>query len=185
MSTSTTGRLLTADDLLRMPDDGMRYELVRGELKTMSPSGQRHGRIAQRFALRLAQFVEERNLGVVYAAETGFRLSSSPDTVRAPDVAFVTRARVEQVGDVEGFWPGAPDLAVEVLSPGDTYTEVEEKALVWLEAGARTVVVIDPRKNTLTVYRSRSDIVVLSENEVFEGFDLVPGWSLRIRELFA
>jgi Uma2 family endonuclease len=168
-----------------MPDDGKRYELVRGELKTMSPSGQRHGRIAQRFASRLSQFVEKRGLGVVYAAETGFRLSANPDTVRAPDVAFVTRARVEEVGDIEGFWPGAPDLAVEVLSPGDTYTEVEEKALVWLNAGARAVIVIDPRRSTLTVYRSRSDITVLSEEDSFEGGDLIPGWILRIGELFA
>ncbi|HEY7698569.1 MAG TPA: Uma2 family endonuclease [Vicinamibacteria bacterium] len=184
MSANTTGRLLTAEDLLSMPDDGKRYELVQGELKTMSPSGQRHGRIAQRFASRLAPFVEERGLGVVYAAETGFRLASNPDTVRAPDVAFVGRARVEKIGDVEGFWPGAPDLAVEVLSPGDTYTEVEEKALVWLQAGARIVIVVDPRKNTLTVYRSRGDIKVLSENEAFEAPDLIPGWSLRIAEVF-
>lgn len=150
----------------------------------MSPSGQRHGRITQRFSLRLARFVEERELGVVFAAETGFRVSSNPDTVRAPDVAFVSRARVAEVGDVEGFWPGVPDLAVEVLSPGDTYTEVEEKALHWVDAGTRMAVVVDPRKRTLTVYRSRTEIVVLGENELLHGGDVVPDWTLRIRELF-
>jgi Uma2 family endonuclease len=176
---------MTADELLSMRDDRFRYELVRGELKTMSPAGQKHGRITQSFALHLAQFVREHRLGVVYAAETGFRLASNPDTVRAPDVAFVTGGRAEKVGDIEGFFPGAPDLAVEVLSPTDTYTEVEEKALAWLEAGARMVVVVDPRKNTLTVYRSRSDITLLREDEVLEGGDVVPGWTLRVRELFA
>lgn len=182
---STTSRPMTADELLSMRDDRFRYELVRGELKTMSPAGKRHGRITQNFALHLAQFVKERNLGVVYAAETGFRLSSNPDTVRAPDVAFVARAREEKVGDLEGFFPGAPDLAVEVLSPTDTYTEVEEKALAWLDGGARMVVVVDPRKNTLTVYRSRSEITVLRDDEALTGGDVVPGWSLPVRDVFA
>jgi hypothetical protein len=110
---------VTADELFHMPDDGFRYELVQGELRRMNPAGNVHGRIAVRITWRLAQYVEENRLGTVYAAETGFRLASDPDTVRAPDVAFVSQARVEAVGEVEGFWPEAPDLAVEVVSPGD------------------------------------------------------------------
>lgn len=85
----------TADELLHMPDDGFRYELVRGELRQMTPAGNVHGRVAMSFAWRLARHVEENGLGTVYVAETGFKLSSDPDTVRAPDVAFVNRTRVE------------------------------------------------------------------------------------------
>ena len=136
---STTLQPMTADDLLRMPDDGFRYELVKGELRKMAPAGHEHGRVAIRFSWRLAQHVETNDLGAVYAAETGFLISTNPDTVRAPDVAFVSRKRIEGVKKAEGYWPGAPDLAVEVVSPGDTYTEVEEKAIEWLEAGTLMV----------------------------------------------
>src|ERR687897_2573260 len=117
---------VTADKLLHMPDDGFRYELVRGELRQMNLAGNVYGRITVRVTWRLAQHVEENRLGIVYASETGFRLSSNPDTVRARDVAFVSRTRVEMVGEVEGFWPEAPDLAVEVVSSGDSYTDLEE-----------------------------------------------------------
>src|SRR6266851_3686598 len=168
---STTIQTTTADDLLQMPDDGFRYELVRGELRKMSPAGQRHGRIAIRVSTSLDNHVTTNKLGAVYAAETGFLISSDPDTVRAPDVAFVSQKRIEEVGDVEGYWPGAPDLVVEVISPGDTYTEVEEKVLEWLDAGARMVVVVNPRKRAVTVYRSLTDIVVLTENETLDGGD--------------
>ena len=96
---------VTADELFHMPDDGFRYELVQGELRRMNPAGNVHGRIAVRITWRLAQYVEENRLGTVYAAETGFRLASDPDTVRAPDVAFVSQARVEAVGEVEGSGP--------------------------------------------------------------------------------
>lgn len=120
----------TADELLHMPDDGFRYELVRGELRRMTPADSQHGRIAVRITWRLARHVEENRLGNMYATETGFRIGTDPDTVRAPDVAFVSRERVEAVGEVEGFWPEAPQLAVEVISPGDSYADVEEKVFV-------------------------------------------------------
>jgi Uma2 family endonuclease len=138
---------VTGNELLHMPDDDFRYELVRGELRQMNPAGNVHGRITVRVTWRLAQHVEENRLGAVYAAETGFRLASDPDTVRAPDVAFVSQARIEAVGEVEGFWPEAPDLAVEVVSPGDSYTDVEEKVFAWLDAGTKMVVVINSRRS--------------------------------------
>src|SRR6185503_12857780 len=118
---------VTADQLLEMPDDGLRRELVRGEVRVMTPAGSQHGRIAAQILVRLSVYVAERGLGTVYAAETGFKLASDPDTVRGPDVAFVTRERAEAVGDTEKYWPGAPDLVVEVLSPDDRYHEVDEK----------------------------------------------------------
>ena len=119
---------VTADELLHIPDDGFRYELVRGELRRMPLPGNVHGRVAMSFAWRLARHVEENRLGTVYAAGTGFRLAIDPDTVRAPDVAFVSRDRVEAVGEVEGFWPEAPQLAVEVTHPA-TATRTSRRRL--------------------------------------------------------
>jgi Uma2 family endonuclease len=182
---STATQLLTAEDLLRMPEDGHRYELVKGELTKMPPAGNIHGKRTMRLGWRLARHVEANDLGVVFAAETGFRLASNPDTVRAPDVAFVIKTRVEEVGEFEGFWPGAPDLAVEVISPGDSYTEVEEKVEEYLQAGARAVWVVDPRRRTITVYRSLTDITILTENDTLEGGHLIPGFSCRVAEVFA
>ncbi len=175
----------TADELLHMPDDGFRYELVRGELRRMTPAGSEHGRITVRITWRLAKHVEENQLGTVYAAETGFRLAANPDTVRAPDVAFVSRERVEAVGEVDGFWPEAPQLAVEVISPSDSYADVEEKVFDWLNAGTKMVVVINPRQRSATVYKSPTDIAALAEAGVLDGGDVVPGLQLSLREIFA
>jgi len=175
---------MLAEELLNMPEDGFRYELVRGELKKMTPAGNEHGKITVKVTWRLAQHVEANQLGTVYAAETGFLISRDPDTVRAPDVAFVSRSRLEEVGVVEGYWPEAPDLVVEVISPNDNYSEVEEKVFDWLEAGTRMVVVVNPRQRTATTYRSSTDIRVFKEGEVLDGADVVPGWQLEIAELF-
>ena len=168
-----------------MPDDGMRHELVRGELREMSPAGNEHGYLAMKVGRLLGNHVEDNKLGWVYAAETGFKIASDPDTVRAPDAAFVSRERVEKVGRVAGFWPGAPDLAVEVVSPGDTHAEVVEKALSWLEAGCRMVLVAEPERKAVTVYRSREDIRIVTGDEAVDGADVVPGWRLPVAEIFA
>ncbi len=178
---------LTAEELLRMPDDGSRYELVEGELRKMAPAGGEHGYLALEVAAELRNHVKTNGLGRVYTAETGFKISSNPDTVRAPDAAFVSRERVEKAGRVRGYWPGAPDLAVEVVSPNDTHSEVIGKALAWLEAGSRMILVIDPEKHTVTDYRSRDEIRVLTAGagDTVEGGDVVPGWKLPVVELFA
>ena len=180
----TTTDLITADELLQMKDDGFRYELVRGELVKMSPAGHQHGRIALNFTTPLDQFVRANKLGAVYAAETGFKLAEDPDVVRAPDAAFIRRERVEEVGQTEGFWPGAPDLAAEVVSPGDTYAEVEDKIADWLDAGTRLVVVVNPSTQTVALYRSRSDIRVLTTDDVLDGGEVVPNWTLPVRDIF-
>ena len=182
--TSTT-RIFTAEELLKMPQDGFRYELVKGELHKMSPAGNKHGKQAMRIGSALFQHVETNNLGTVFAAETGFRLSSNPDTVRAPDAAFVSRQRMEESGETEGYWPGAPDLAVEVISAGDTYAEVEEKVFDWLDAGTLMVIVLNPRKRAATIYRSLTKIAVLTENDSIDGGDVVPGWKMPVKSLFA
>lgn len=178
-------KLYTAEELLRLPDDAMRRELVRGEIRTIAPAGNEHGYLALRIASRLEQHVDVNGLGRTYAAETGFKIATDPDTVRAPDVAFVGRECVEKVGRVADFWPGAPDLAVEVVSPGDTHAEVVEKSLAWLDAGCRMVLVVEPQCRIITVYRSREDIRILAGDEAVDGADVVPGWRLPVAEIFA
>ncbi len=178
-------RRTTAEELLRMPDDGFRYELVRGELRKMPPSGSEHGYLALEIAAELRNHVRANRLGRTYTAETGFRLASDPDTVRAPDAAFVSQMRLDEVGEVRGYWPSAPDLAVEVVSPNDTHTEVMEKALAWLEAGSRMVLVADAERRTVTVFRSRDDVRILTEGDTIDGADVVPGWKLPLAKLFA
>lgn len=175
---------VTAEDLLEMPDDGLRRELVRGEVRVMAPAGNVHGRTAINVSTPLDRFVREHDLGVVFAAETGFKISTDPDTVRAPDVAFIERERLEIVGEVEGYWPGAPDLAVEVVSPSDRFAELEEKIVDWLAAGTRMVLVVNPRARTVTVRTSEKEARILSEEEVLDGGEAVPGWTLPIADVF-
>src|SRR5712692_10561537 len=122
-----TDRLLTADDLWRMPDDGQRHELVAGELRTMAPTGGQHGRLISILTASLFNHVSAQHLGAVFSGDTGYVLARAPDTVRAPDVAYVRRERLIEVADETSFWPGAPDLAIQVISPSDLYTEVDEK----------------------------------------------------------
>ncbi len=180
----TTRRLMTAEELLNMPDDSFRYELVRGELRKMPPAGYVHGEYAMSVGAPLAIHVKANRLGKVYAAETGFKLGSNPDLVRAPDAAFVNRERVEEAGDALGFFPGAPDIAVEVISPSDRYTDVDEKVADWLDAGTLAVVLVDPRRRVVKVHRSMTDIVVLTEGDTLEVDDVVPGWQMPVGEIF-
>lgn len=179
---ATIENVTTAQQLLAAGDIG-RCELVRGELIMMSPAGSEHGWIVMNIAAPLAMFVKQRSLGKVFGAETGFCIGHDPDTVRAPDVAFVTAQRI---GDklAPGFFAGPPDLAVEVLSPDDRAGEVLAKVQQWLDAGCLAVWVADPRTRTVTVYRSRSEIVVLGQSETLRGGDLVPDFSLPVSELF-
>ena len=181
---TTTTRPMTADELLQMPDDGYRYELVRGELKQMSPAGNYHGMLSANVSSSLVIHVRANSLGRVYAGDTGYLISSDPDTVRAPDAAFISRERLEETGETDGYWPGAPDLVVEVISPNDRYTEVEEKVAEWLEAGARMVIVVNPRRRSVRVHRSLSDVIDLTEGDVIDGANVVPGWTLPISEIF-
>ena len=180
---AVTEKLMTAQDLLTMPSDGFRYELVQGELRKMAPAGHEHGGVAMNIAVPLGMYIKQKNLGRIYAAETGFVLSRDPDTVRAPDVAFVSKERLTNLNR-KGYFPGAPDLAVEVVSPGDVYAEVEEKVAEWLNAGTKLVWVVNPRQRTLKVHRSLTDITVLTEADVADGGETVPGWRLPVAEMF-
>lgn len=160
--------------------DGRR-ELVRGEVFEMTPAGSKHGAVSLRIGSRLAQHAEAHGLGVVYAAETGFLLARDPDTVRAPDVAFVRR---ERAVDTDGYFPGAPDLAVEVVSPHDSYSDLLAKVHDWLTHGAREVWVADPRLGTVVVHRPGGQVVELDAVGVLDRGDLLPGFALAVRDCF-
>ena len=182
MSTITC---VTADQLLRMPDDGYRYELVAGELRRMTPAGWKHGAIGGRLHGWLAHHIEQENLGRILCAETGFLIARDPDTVRAPDIAFIHKDRLPAEDPEDAFWPGAPDLAVEVLSPGDTIQEVDDKVKAWLDAGAGMIWVVNPKWQNVTVYRSATDIKTLTKNDELDGLDVVPGFRCRVGDIFA
>ena len=174
----------TAHQLSKLPNDGNRRELVSGELRVMSPSGSQHGRIASRLLIRLGVHVEKHDLGDTFAAETGFLLSRDPDTVRAPDVAFVCKSRLDNFRDHRGFLPLAPDLVGEVVSPNDSFAQVEDKALDWLKSGVRIVIVVDPQTRTVRKYRSQHNIRIFHENDVLDVGDVVPDWTMKVAELF-
>jgi Uma2 family endonuclease len=173
----------TADELLRMPEDGIRRELVAGEIREMTPAGRRHARVAQNINRSLDSYVRTHDLGQVFP-EYGYVLSSDPDTVRAPDTSFVRADRLDQGGAEEGFYRGVPDLAVEVVSPTDRYSEVRAKVDEYLDAGTPMVIVVDPQ-NREVVVRTQRDRVELTEDDVLDGGDVVPGWTLPVRDLFA
>jgi Uma2 family endonuclease len=168
-------RLVTAEELERFPDDDYRYELVEGRVIRMSPVGWRHGKVVARLLTMLANYVNQGKFGAA-VTEVGFVLASNPDTVRAPDVAFVRQERIPAV-DPRGFWRGAPDLAVEVLSPDDRASEVRDKVEAYLRYGVTLVLVIDPDQPTVSLHRRLAPPIVLQgAATVLEIDDLVPGF---------
>ncbi|MFK7818740.1 MAG: Uma2 family endonuclease [Planctomycetaceae bacterium] len=171
----------TADDLFANPPDGP-WELVRGELHHMSPAGSKHGWVILNIAGPLREFVLANQLGFVFGAETGFVIETDPDTVRAPDVAFVRKDRVE--GELpDQFFPGAPDIAVEVLSPSDSASSVQEKSEDWLNAGCHEVWLVDPRRKTASKCTlGETGMLTQSVNEL--STELMPGFELTVAAIF-
>jgi Uma2 family endonuclease len=177
------GVLMTADELLRVYLPGKRTELIHGRLVVHDPGDARHGAVANRIAYRITAHVEAHDLGRVYAAETGFRLESDPDTVRAPDVAFITRDRVPEVEPI-GYPPWAPDLAVEVLAHDDHPADTLAKVAQWLKAGVRLVWVVDSIRRTGRVYRADGSESLLGKDGTLEGEDVLPGFRCALVELW-
>jgi Uma2 family endonuclease len=181
---STATQLLTADDLWEMSRNGQRFELVRGELRTMPPAGGEHGVTTVNLTGPLWHHIDVKELGALLAAETGFIIATDPDTVRAADIAFVAKHRIPASGIPTKFWPGYPDLAVEVISPGDTLQGVEDKVAEWLNAGTRLVWVVNPRRRTVTVYRSLQSARILTDQEELDGEDVIPGFRIPVSRIF-
>lgn len=175
---------MTAEQLFELPEDGYRSELVQGEIVRMTPTGGEHGIVAMRIGVLISEYVEAHHLGVCFAAETGFILQRDPDTVRAPDVAFVAASHVPDTGIPTFYWPSAPDLAVEVLSPWDRPADVRRKVDEYFAAGTRLVWVVDPAAQTVHVYRSPHDVRVLRGDDELNGDDVLPGFRCVVRRLF-
>ncbi len=182
--TAPTAGPMTAEELLAYNLPNKRTELVRGRLVVREPAGYEHGRVAAEILLRVATHVRKHGLGTVLAAETGFTLQRAPDTVRAPDVAFI-RADRAPVRGTRGFPELAPDLAVEVRSPDDRRSEVAEKVADWLAAGAAVVWVVDPEARTVVVHLAGETPRTIHEADTLSGGDLLPGFEVLVRELLA
>lgn len=184
MSTPTHNlNITTADELLNAPADLGPCELVRGELIMMSPGKGRHGAVGARITILLGKFVEANGLGTVFNSSAGYVVSRDPDTVREPDVSFLTTERMKEQ-NLDAFLEGAPDLAVEVLSPGNTVAETRKKTSEYFDAGCRIVWIVDPLKRSVAVHRPESDPVTLTEGDTLVDEELLPGFSLAVREIF-
>jgi Uma2 family endonuclease len=176
--------ITTAEQLLSARHEESRLELVKGDLIVMSPASSEHGRIASRILIRLGTHVETNDLGETFAAETGFLIESDPDTVRAPDAAFVSYERMSEVDQSVAYLPLAPELVVEVISPNDSSSDVEAKAEQWLGAGSMIVLVADPKNETFRIYRSKSEIQVLHSGETFSSGSVCQNWQLSVNDVF-
>lgn len=179
---STTTHLMTAEELLLLDDEPNRHELIKGELLTMSPSNYEHGAVTMNLSLLLAGHVKANNLGIILAADTGFKLERNPDTVLAPDISFIARDRVAT--RVASFHAGPPDLAVEVLSPSDRRTRVQQKTSLWLELGAKSVWNVNPKQRTVEVVHANGERKLFDETDELID-DTVPGFRVKVSEIFA
>src|SRR5262245_12656490 len=175
---------MTVDDLYVMPDDGYHHELQAGLLVSEPAPGFRHGHVLAAVAELLRTHVKRQRLGVVLAGDSGFILARRPDTVRAPDVAFISRGRFERSEDPTKAFAGAPDLAVGVLSPSNTRADMHAKIADYLAAGTRCVWVVDPEARAVTVYTSLLEPRRFNEAETLDGADVVPGFRVRVGEIF-
>lgn len=176
-------RLVTVGEFAQIPDDDQHYELVEGRVVRMSPPGSRHGVIATRIAALLHQHVETHRLGAVLTP-AGFWLAADPDTVREPDVAFVRADRMLSTGIPDGFWPGPPDLAVEIRSPGDRQALIADKVRDYLARGVLLVWVVDPKGQTVTVHRAESPAATLGMDDNIDASEVVPGFTCAVGRFF-
>lgn len=171
---------MTADQFMHLDDDSHRHQLIKGELLTMPLPKRVHGRVAANLTMFLLQHAKANRLGDVYT-ESGFKVESDPDTVLGPDVSFVSRERADREDD--GFYDGPPDLAIEVLSPGDRRGYVERKLALWLETGTRSVWLVNPRRRTVEIISSLEDRRTLHETDELID-DTVPGFRVKVSEIF-
>ncbi len=182
--TITKTKLLTADDLLRLYSKGVRGELIRGVLCETMATGVRHGQVVMNLGGELRSFIKPRRLGRLVGSDAGVLLDRDPDTVREPDIAFISAEKLPLDVDVPGYYEGAPDLVVEVVSPSDGRWEVYDKARMWLSYGVRLVWVVDPETRTIEVHRLNAPMLRLAEDDRLDGGEALPGFSCPVRAVF-
>ena len=171
---------MTAEEFMNIDDEPNRHELIKGELLTMTPPKPLHGRVVTNLTILLGQHVKANRLGVVYS-ESGYHLETEPDTVLGTDMSFVSAKRVDQ--SYEHYYEGSPDLAIEVLSPGDRKAYIERKLAVYLETGARSVWHVNPRRRTVEIISSTGERRTLHETDELVD-DTVPGFRVKVSEIF-
>lgn len=184
MSAVPKQHLLSAEEFAALPREGLRTELIEGEVKAMAPAFDDHGEVTMRLGGMLFQHIAAQNQGRAYAAETGFLIARDPDTVRAPDVAFIQKDRLPPRGGKAGWVQVIPDLVAEVVSSGDRVSEVDDKVRMWLDAGVRMVLVAWPDRRTIDIYRPGEPMRTLSESDQLDGGDVVPGLALPVSQVF-
>ena len=177
-------KTMTADELLTMPNAQFGCELVRGKFKKYMPTGFLHGLIASRIGRIIGNFVDENDLGVTFAAETGFLIFQNPDTVRAPDSAFISKENFKKHGVTEKFFSGAPDLAVEVVSPSDRKKDIEEKIRDYLKTGVALVWIIYPQNKIVAVHRQNNITSILRETDELDGENILPNFRCSLEKIF-
>lgn len=182
---TTVEKPISVDDFYEIAFEGFRGELVEGELRETMPTSILHGIIAGRIAIILGFFVLQNKLGEVLTAETGFRLFTDKKTVRVPDISFLSNEKLAGIKNVNKFYEGTPDLAIEVISLSETYSDVQSKLEDYLSAGVKMVWIIRPENKTVTSYRALSDFKTLRENEELNGEDVLPNFKCKLADIFA
>ena len=177
-------KLLTADDLLRLYSEGVRGELIRGVLHQTVGTGIEHGEIAMNFGAIFRNFVRPARLGRVVGTDAGIWLERNPDTVREPDIAFISAEKLPLDTRVRGYSEVVPDLVVEIISPSDRPVAVHDKAQMWLRFGVRLVLLVDPDARTVTVLPHDGPAQTLTDADTLDGGDVLPGFSCAVSEIF-
>lgn len=182
--TTTQTKLITADELLMLYSKGVRGELIRGELCETMPTVGRHGEAVMKLGIFLGNFIMPRRLGRLAGSDSGVLLERDPDTVREPDIAYISAERLPLDVEVTGYYEVVPDLIVEVVSQSDSAREVMDKALMWLSFGARMVWAVNPQSRSVDVYRPGERTITLAEGDTLDGLDVLPGFTCPVGELF-
>ena len=184
MTTRTDTKRLTADDLLRLYSEGVRGELIRGELCQTMPVGHEHGKIVVNLTVLLGTYVKAQKLGELTASDAGVWLERDPDTVREPDIAYFSAEKMPPGVRVTGYAEVVPDLVVEVASPSDSLREINDKALMWLSYGVSLVWVVNPDSRSIDVYRTGHATSTLLESDTLDGLDALPGFACPVSDVF-
>ena len=180
----TSSRPVTADEVATWPEEQRRGELVKGEWVPMTMAGWRHGEIVARIVHELFKFLDENPCGKVACNDPGTKLESDPDLLRAPDIGFIAAERIPPEGLPEQWWQGGPDLAVDVVSPSQSVSELIDKAQEFLRAGTQVFWVVDPSRPCVLVCTPPDRVMVLHENDTLDGGEVLPGFAAPVADLF-
>ena len=177
-------KLLTAEDLLRLDSKGVKGELIRGEFYETMSAGLKHGEVVMKLGFLMGSVVIPGRLGRLAGSDAGVILERDPDTVREPDIAFISAARMPLEEEEYGYSEIVPDLVVEIASPSDSRREVNDKARMWRDCGVPLVWAAYPETRTIDVHRADGSITTLRENDILDGGEILPGFAVRVSDIF-